>query len=35
MAMMDAEITVLDPPELAEEADRIATRLGHVAAASP
>jgi hypothetical protein len=27
MAMMDAEMTVLEPPELVEEAGRIATRL--------
>src|SRR5947208_1143598 len=32
MAMMDAELEVLEPPELAAEAGRIATRLAHVAA---
>src|SRR6059058_4118097 len=30
MAMMDAELEVLEPPELAAEAGRIATRLAHV-----
>jgi hypothetical protein len=33
MALMDAELEVLEPPELAEEAARIVTRLGPVAAA--
>ena len=32
MALMDAEMTVLEPPELAEEAGRIAARLREVAA---
>src|SRR3954453_1328628 len=32
MAMMDAELEVLDPPELAEQASRIVTRLASVAA---
>lgn len=35
MAMMDAEMTVLEPPELAEEAGRVAHRLGNVAATTP
>jgi predicted DNA-binding transcriptional regulator YafY len=34
MAMMDAELTVLEPPELVEEAGRIVTRLGNVAPAA-
>lgn len=34
MAMMDAELTVLEPPELVEEAARIVTRLRTVATAA-
>lgn len=34
MAMMDAELNVLEPPELIEEAGRIVTRLGSAAATS-
>jgi predicted DNA-binding transcriptional regulator YafY len=33
MALMDADLEVLEPPELAEEAARIVTRLGPVATA--
>src|SRR4051794_22295408 len=33
MALMDADMTVLEPPELIEEATRVATRLRDVAAA--
>jgi predicted DNA-binding transcriptional regulator YafY len=34
MAMMDAELTVLEPPELVEEAARVVARLGNVGAAA-
>jgi predicted DNA-binding transcriptional regulator YafY len=34
MALMDAEVTVLEPPELVEEAARIVTRLRKVSAAA-
>jgi predicted DNA-binding transcriptional regulator YafY len=34
MALMDTELTVLEPPELAEEAGRVAARLSPVAASA-
>ncbi len=34
MALMDAELTVLEPPELVEEAGHVVTRLRGVTAAS-